>query len=165
MNSFRLVTEWHLDAPIETVWAALYDAAAWPGWWKYVQRVEELNAGDSTGVGAVRRYTWSSRLPYHLTFEMTSTRIERPCRLEGRASGQLEGEGRWELWADGLTTYVRYNWEVAVTRTWMRALAPILAPAFSWNHAEVMAAGGKGIAAYLGVKLLSSGRRSRMSPG
>jgi hypothetical protein len=36
----------------------------------------------------------------------------------------------------------------------MNLLAPLLAPAFRWNHGEVMAEGGRGIARHLGVKLL-----------
>lgn len=30
---FDLVSHWHLDAPVERVWAALADPAGWPGWW------------------------------------------------------------------------------------------------------------------------------------
>jgi len=52
MNRYALVTEWQLRAPIDRVWDALYDVAAWPGWWKYVRAVEELEKGDAAGVGA-----------------------------------------------------------------------------------------------------------------
>jgi len=55
MKRYALVTEWHLDAPIERVWQAIYDVAAWPRWWPYVLSVEELEPGDASGVGAVRR--------------------------------------------------------------------------------------------------------------
>jgi hypothetical protein len=36
-------------------------------------------------------------------------------------------------------------------------MAPILAPAFRWNHGQVMAEGGRGLARRLGVSLLSAG--------
>ena len=118
--------------------------------------VEELRKGDASGVGAIRRYTWASRLPYQLTFEMRSTIVDRPHRLEGEAIGELTGTGRWTLSEFGSGTQVRYDWEVATTRPWMNALAPLLAPAFRWNHGQVMAEGGRGLAAHLDARLLAS---------
>ena len=79
---------------------------------------------------AIRRYTWASRLPYQLSFQMRTTRVDRPHRLEGEAIGELTGTGCWTLTESGSATFVRYDWEVATTRRWMNALAPILAPAF-----------------------------------
>jgi len=69
-NRYALVTEWCLEAPIERVWDAIYAVEVWPRWWKYVLTVEELEKGDASGVGAVRRYTWASRLPFRLSFNM-----------------------------------------------------------------------------------------------
>lgn len=155
MNRYALVTEWQLEAPIERVWEALYDVASWPAWWPYVLAVKELEAGDATGVGAVRRYTWSSRLPYQLSFNMRSTVVERPHLLEGEAVGELNGTGRWTLTEAAAITRVRYDWNVATSRAWMNALAPLMAPMFRWNHGQVMAAGGRGLAAHLGVRLLN----------
>jgi len=40
----------------------------------------------------------------------------------------------------------------------MNALAPLLAPVCGWNHDQVMAAGGRGLAAYLGVTLVAHRR-------
>jgi Polyketide cyclase / dehydrase and lipid transport len=154
MKRYALVTQWHLEAPIERVWNAIYDVAAWPQWWPYVLAVEELEPGDDSGVGAVRRYTWSSRLPYRLSFNMRSTVVEPPHLLAGDAVGELTGVGRWTLGAEGPITRVRYDWEVATSRVWMNALAPLMAPVFRWNHGQVMAAGARGLARYLGVQLV-----------
>ena len=101
MNRYALVTEWQLRAPIDRVWHALYDVAAWPSWWKYVLAVQELERGDAAGVGALRRYTWSSRLPYRLTFNMRATIVDKPHVLAGEAIGELTGTGRWTLRAEG----------------------------------------------------------------
>ena len=54
------------------------------------------------------------------------------------------------------TTRVRYDWTVFTTKRWMNALAPLLEPAFRWNHHQVMAEGGRGLAKYLGVRLLAN---------
>jgi uncharacterized protein YndB with AHSA1/START domain len=155
MSRYVLVTEWRLRAPIERVWEALYDVAAWPSWWKYVLAVEDLEKGDAAGVGALRRYTWSSRLPYRLSFNMRSTVVDKPHVLAGEAVGELSGTGRWTLRAEDGTVRVRYDWQVATSRAWMNALAPLLAPAFRWNHGAVMAAGARGLARHLGVELLA----------
>ena len=156
MMQFALVTRWHLDAPIERVWDAIVSVETWPRWWRYVLAVEELRPGDGDGLGALRRYTWASRLPYRLSFDMRVSAVERPTLLEGVAEGDLAGTGRWRLSAQSATTHVRYEWTVAVTKAWMRVFSPLLEPAFRWNHNEVMAEGGRGLARHLGVRLLAT---------
>ena len=156
MNRYELVSHWHFAAPIERLWAALYAVEDWPKWWKYVLTVQELARGDANGVGAVRRYTWGSRLPYNLSFAMRTTLVQAPRVLEGVAQGELNGTGRWTLCSEGATTRVRYDWQVLTSRAWMNALAPILAPMFRWNHGEVMAEGARGLARYLGVQQLGT---------
>lgn len=145
MNEFILHTHWRIAAPVETVWRALHDVASWPSWWRYVERVEEIACGDAEGVGAIRRLTWTSRLPYTLTFAVRVTEIERPRRIAGSASGDLQGIGIWTLAARGEVTHVHYEWRVGITKPWMRALAPLLRPLFAWNHGAVMAAGERGL--------------------
>ena len=156
MRQYALVTHWHLAAPIERVWDAIFAVEDWPRWWRYVQAVIELKKGDAKGVGAVRRFTWSSALPYRLSFEMSVTAVERPTTMEGIASGELSGCGSWHLEAEGTTTRVRYDWTVATTRPWMNFAAPVMQPVFRWNHGRVMAEGGRGLARHLGVELLTA---------
>lgn len=155
MSQYHLVTEWHLDAPIDGVWAALTTPQEWPRWWPFVQAVVELEPGDADGVGSLRRYTWSSKLPYRLSFELRTTVLERPTFIEGVAAGDLNGRGRWRLTAIGDTTRVQYEWTVTTEKSWMNALAPVLAPVFAWNHDQVMRAGGEGLARHLGVQLIA----------
>jgi Polyketide cyclase / dehydrase and lipid transport len=156
VSSYELVSHWKFAAPVECIWDGLYEAEAWPKWWKYVLSVEQIAPGDATGVGAVRRYTWASRLPYHLSFSMRTSQVESPHLLEGVAQGELDGTGRWTLRQDGAHTKVQYDWRVSTSRIWMNALAPLLAPAFRWNHAEVMAEGARGLARYLGVRQIET---------
>lgn len=155
MKQFSLITYWHLDAPIERVWDALIAPEEWPRWWKYVLSVAELEPGDAQGIGTLRRYTWSSRLPYRLSFEMRTTAIERLTFIEGVAAGDLIGTGRWRLESIGHSTRAQYEWTVVAGKKWMRAFAPLLAPVFAWNHDQVMREGGEGLARYLGVQLIA----------
>lgn len=152
---YALTTRWLLDAPAERIWPVLTSPETWPAWWKYVVAVEPLEPGDANGLGALRRYTWSSRLPYRLTFDMRTTALAKPVSIEGVALGDLTGTGRWDFAEDAMGTRVQYTWRVATGKRWMNALAPLLAPVFAWNHDQVMAEGGRGLARHLGVRLLA----------
>ena len=152
MKRYELVTRWQLDAPIERVWAMLVRPQDWPRWWRYVKEAVTLEPGDAQGIGARTRYAWSSRLPYTLEFEMRTTRATEPVLLEGVASGDLEGVGRWQLAARDDVTHVLYDWRVRATKHWMNLLAPLLAPVFAWNHDQVMREGGRGLARHLAAR-------------
>jgi len=159
MRDYRLVSEWRIGAPIERVWAALVRPQDWPRWWRYVEAAVPLFAGNARGIGARTSYVWSSRLPYRLAFEMRTTRAEPPLLLEAEASGDLEGRGRWLLARGAGATDVRYEWHVRTGKRWMNLLAPLLAPVFVWNHDQVMRAGGRGLAEYLGARYVSCSSR------
>jgi uncharacterized protein YndB with AHSA1/START domain len=152
LQQFNLVTEWRLEVPVDRVWAELMRPDDWPQWWRAVKRVETLAEGDARGIGAIRRLTWVSALPYELTFEMRATRVEPMTVIEGRASGELDGTGRWTLTPDGNGTLVRYDWQIEVSKPWMRTLAPLLRPAFAWNHNVVIVWGYRGLRQRLGLE-------------
>jgi hypothetical protein len=154
MRDYEFVTIWHVDAPIERVWNEIYHSSEWPTWWKGVERVSEIRQGDATGVGSIHRYTWKSKLPYRLSFDMENIRIDPPVLLEGIAMGELQGRGLWQLSANGSETLVRYDWRVETTKRWMNLLSPIARPLFEWNHNVVMSWGAQGLAKRLGVKVI-----------
>jgi hypothetical protein len=107
-------------------------------------------------VGRLWRHAWKSRLPYRLTFDVRVTRVEPPLALEGVASGELEGTGRWQFSSDGLVTCVRYDWNVRTTKSWMKVLGPLARPIFQWNHDLVMRQGAEGLARLLSARLVSA---------
>jgi hypothetical protein len=144
-TDFHLVTTWTLEAPVENVWAILTTPETWSEWWPSVRKVDVLDPGDADGIGALRRMTWSTALPYDLAFDMRTTRIEPMTLIEGRASGELDGIGRWTLTPQGMRCDVRYDWIVEVTKPWMVRLAFVLKPVFAWNHGVVMERGRTGV--------------------
>lgn len=154
MTQFSLTTTWLIEAPIEAVWEAIYRSEGWPVWWPYVVRVLEMEPGPTGGVGNVRRYTWRTRLPYSLSFNAKTTKIERLALLEGAVYGELEGCGRWRFMRQDDVTAVRYDWEVNVHHPWLRRLVPLLRRLMKWNHNAVMLAGGRGLARHLGGRFL-----------
>ena len=157
MAEYRFLTTWLLESPREPVFEAIYAQERWPEWWRGVEAADEIHPGDAGRIGAVSRMVWRSFLPYRVEFEVTTTRVERPHLLEGRAVGELEGVGRWRLFEHDGVTAVLYEWNVGTTRAWMNLLAPVARPVFAWNHDWVMARGGEGLARLLGCRLLASG--------
>jgi uncharacterized protein YndB with AHSA1/START domain len=150
---YRFLTTWCIDAPIEAVFDVLYDSVGYPRWWKGVNSVEVLEAGDEAGIGQLNRFVWRSVLPYSLGFDLKVTRVERPYLIEGHASGELQGVGTWQLY-EGRGVAVVYDWRVRTTKLWMNLFGPLARPAFAWNHDLVMRQGGRGLAGQLGTTLL-----------
>ncbi|MDS0796555.1 SRPBCC family protein [Burkholderia pseudomultivorans] len=165
MAEYRFSTTWRVDAPLAAVWDAIYQVDRWPDWWKGAVRTVELEPGDAHGVGALHRYTWKGGLTYRLSFERRVRRVEPPHVLEGRASGAIEGDGRWTFAADGAGTFVRYDWHIRTQERWMNWLEPIARPVFKWNHDVVMREGAKGLARLLGATVESDGRIYRPAAG
>ena len=155
MADYSFVTHWRFRAPLARVWELVYRSEEWPAWWRGVERVEQIEAGDAEGIGSVRRYTWRSKLPYKLAFDMRLTRVEPLSLIEGEAIGELTGAGLWHFSEDGDSTRVRYDWNVKTTKPWMNLLAPVARPVFKWNHDVVMNWGAEGLARKLGVERLS----------
>jgi uncharacterized protein YndB with AHSA1/START domain len=153
MAEYRFVTFWHIEAPLQRVFDAISDSLRWPDWWHGALAVEERAAGATDGVGAVRRYHWKSRLPYHLSFDARTTRIEPPITLEAVVSGDLEGCGRWSFSHENGITSIRYDWHVHTTRPWMNLFAPIARRLFSENHHALMRQGAEGLARLLDARL------------
>lgn len=150
---YSFTTYWYIDAPIEAVWAVIYDAKSWPRWWKNVKKVTVIKEGDKNGIGAEQHHEWGTALPYRLVFDVRTTKIERPHLLLADSLGQLVGTGRWSLKEEKGVTVVRYDWDVRTTKKWMNVLAPLLKPVFAWNHKTVMNEGGKSLAAVLKTRL------------
>ena len=156
MAKYEFVTIWQVKAPLASVWDLIYNSDSWPSWWKGVERVELVEKGNKEGVGSIYRYTWKSKLPYRLTFDMQLTRIEQMSIIEGTALGELSGTGRWQLTSEDDVTTARYDWQVETTKPWMNLLTPIARPVFKWNHNVVMNWGAQGLAKRLGATLIKA---------
>lgn len=153
MTEYRLTTEWRIEAPLPQVCTAILLCAHWPEWWEGVKKVEEIAAGDDNGVGSRWRFTWKGRLPYQLVFDVQIIRYAVLDTLEGLASGEVEGTGRWHFYRESELTVVRHEWEIRTTCWWMNLLAPVARPVFKWNHDQLMRQGGEGLARLLGTRL------------
>lgn len=142
-SHYRFRTLWTLAAPLATVYDALEQAEDYPHWWPQVREVNRID--DTSGIVRIR-----SLLPYDLTFTAHETRRDPAAGvLEIAMTGDLDGWARWTLTATGPGTLARYDQEVDVTKPLMRRLAVPGRPLFLSNHALMMRAGRRGLAARL----------------
>ncbi|MFE9684774.1 SRPBCC family protein [Streptomyces sp. NPDC006285] len=140
---YRFRSLWSLAAPPDVVYGALADAESYPRWWPQVREVTPVD--DLSGVIRIR-----SVLPYDLVFIAREVRRDRAAGiLEIAMTGDVDGWARWTLVAEGSGTRARYDQEVHVTKPLLRRLAVPGRPVFRANHALMMRAGRRGLAAHL----------------
>ncbi len=143
-NHYRFRTVWTLSAPAATVYGVLERIEDYPRWWPQVREVARLD--DTTGIVTIR-----SVLPYDLTFTLREGRRDRENGvLEAGLSGDIDGWARWtvtDLGAHGCLAH--YEQEVDVRARLLRLLAVPGRPLFRANHALMLRAGRRGLAAHL----------------
>ena len=151
---YNFETNWKFEADIEQIWG-LINKFNYGEWWKGLDSTRLKKDTGKISVGDRFFSIFKTKLPYELSFESEVIHIKSPIYLEIKTFGELEGRGIWHLSQDGSITHVHYIWQVNTNKKWMNMLAPLLRPAFIWNHNQVMNEGAKGISNSLGVKLIS----------
>ena len=131
-NEYLFVDEWDVAAPPQAVFDALADARTYPKWWTPVYI--DVDADGPPVLGKVSKQHFKGRLPYHLHTQSKITRLEPPHVVQGDVEGDLRGRGTWTLTPTATGTHVRFDWKVYADRKLLRALTPVLRPAFRWNH-------------------------------
>jgi|Tabmets5t2r1_1033131.scaffolds.fasta_scaffold17260_2 mannose-6-phosphate isomerase-like protein (cupin superfamily)/uncharacterized protein YndB with AHSA1/START domain len=146
-REYAFLDEWHVAAPPEAVFTALADARSYPVWWRPVYI--DVESDGEPAVGAVSRQHFKGRLPYHLRTRSRITRLEAPRVITAEVDGDLRGRGTWTLTATpGGETHVSFEWIVHADRPLLRALTPLLRPAFRWNHNWAIARAMEGLEPY-----------------
>lgn len=136
----------------------LADCEAWPGWWRGVEAVDELDGGDERREGSAYRVTWRApAVGYRVRFDFHVDAVDEPRSMAGHARGALEGGGRWRLFEEEGVCAVTFDWEVRTNRAWMNALAPLARALFTASHDRLMRRGGRDLAGRMGVRLLAAG--------
>ena len=146
--------EWQVAAELPEVWPVLRRIEDWPGWWPSVRSVVPHPANPTNGSATTWEFTFRTRLPYSLIWSGELVQEEPSARVEWQVSGQLTGRGICSVRAVDGGTLVWWDWVVRPQRTWMRLMAPIARPVFSWNHKELMDEGAAALAQQVGTRLL-----------
>jgi len=157
-NEFRFDEHWSIpNAKPEAVWNVLARGELLPLWWRGVYlEAEKLDPGEEPRVGARVRAKARGFLPYRLRFIIEATELTPGKLVAVKTSGDFDGAWRAELFPEGGGTRVDLTWIVKVERPILRLLAPVLRPAFAWNHRWTTQRGETGLRAYLASNQISS---------
>lgn len=140
---FVFAHRWVVPAPPDDVYAALADIERYPRWWPQVRAVVP---GGPDSVHAVVR----SVLPYRLRLDLTRELADPADRhLRVGLDGDLRGWMTCDITAGQGGSVVAFAQECVVTPALLTRLARPLAPLLRANHAHMMSAGRRGLAAYL----------------
>lgn len=146
-TDYEFRTEWRVAGTPEEVAAILGDASTLPQWWPSVYlSVEPIHAGKEDGTGAMARLHTKGWLPYTLRWTVTVTSPITASGFTIRATGDLNGTGRWDFEQDGPETVITYDWRVSASKPLLRRLGWLLKPAFAVNHRWAMARGQESLA-------------------
>lgn len=156
MKEYTFITTWNLkNASLDAAWNVIKAVDEWPQWWKGVKSVQTIREGDSQGIGKISLFVFKSALPYELTFRSELLQLKKHELMIGKAHGELEGTGIWTFAQQEDIIRIVYVWNVKTTQAWMNFLAPLLRPAFKWNHDVVMRWGLQGLAKRLQATIVN----------
>lgn len=150
-NAFVFEEVWKIpEAPPAVVWDVLADAELLPVWWGDVYR-EAVPLTDFKGptLGGKVRARARGALPYELNFILEAVELDPGKVVAVKAHGDFDGYWRAVLRPEGAGTHVDLTWKVIVERPILKLLAPLLRPAFAWNHRWTTPRGEAGLRRYL----------------
>lgn len=161
---YRLGYLWRIAGPVDIVFHFLSHGRTFPDWWPvFLSAESDAPAGAEATVGSRVRYHVKSSLPYHLYWDVTLTRLERPHLIETDTrvalSGLLELAGvvRFQLAQRGPWVEVRNEQEMRSSRRLPAPLRILAARAFAYNHHRAMRQGGRGLQQAVRAALLKEG--------
>jgi hypothetical protein len=150
-NVFRFEESWEIPgASVDDVYDVLAHGELLPLWWKGVYLgAEKLTNSDEPKVGERVRARARGFLPYELNFIVEAVQLEPGRRVIVKTIGDFDGRWSASLSPRDGGVHVDIVWEVTVLRPILRLLAPLLRPAFAWNHRWTTPRGEKRLREYL----------------
>ncbi|MBZ9987213.1 SRPBCC family protein [Mesorhizobium sp. BH1-1-5] len=153
-NVLRFDESWDIpEGTPQEVWDVLSDAQLLPLWWgDAYKEVEPLDKKGKGVVGARARARARGALPYELNFIIEAAELDPGWLVVVKTFGDFDGLWRAELSPSGSGTHVDLIWQVTVERPILKLLAPLLRPAFAWNHRWTTPRGEAGLRRYLAAQ-------------
>ncbi|RMG26269.1 MAG: polyketide cyclase [Bacteroidetes bacterium] len=139
---YHFTTHWRVKGHIEDVARLIQHPLDLPFWWPAVYL--DVQKEEQHGQSRYHLYT-KGWLPYTIRWSFVRTLEDFPHRFHIRASGDLEGEGKWELRQSGEMVEVRYDWQIQANKPLFRYFSFLLKPLFSFNHHWAMRKGEESI--------------------
>jgi hypothetical protein len=87
-----------------------------------------------------------------LNFIVEAVEMDPGKLVDVKTIGDFDGLWRAELSPSGAGTHVKLTWQVTVERPILKFLAPLLRPAFAWNHRWTTPRGEAGLRRYLAAR-------------
>jgi len=141
-NEYHFITHWRVKSSVEEIAAVLSDAPDLVRWWPSVYLdVQEIEAGDETGVGKVVSLYTKGWLPYTLRWQFRITESRYPHGFTIEAWGDFNGRGIWSFEQDGAWVNITYDWKIRADKPFLRTFSFLLRPIFEANHRWAMAMG------------------------
>jgi Polyketide cyclase / dehydrase and lipid transport len=143
MAKYAFTSIWKIKASREEVYNILEDVGTLTKWWPSVYLdVNILEKGDENGIGKKVKLHTKGWLPYTLKWDFEVINVKFPTGFSLKAIGDFIGSGEWKFTTlDHLTTEVRYDWNIEVTKPFLKFFTPVLRPVFAANHRWAMAKG------------------------
>jgi uncharacterized protein YndB with AHSA1/START domain len=145
-NDYHFITKWHFEATCEEVFEILGNPLTLTEWWPEVYlQVEELQIGDTDGIGRVISLHTKGWLPYTIKWQFRVTHVAKPHGFSLVASGDFMGTGEWTFHQNGDVVEVTYDWQIRADKPLIKRLSFLLKPLFAWNHEWAMKKGETGL--------------------
>jgi hypothetical protein len=141
-NDYHFITHWRVKGTVNEVSDILKDATQLPRWWPAVYlEVEQVEPGDSEGVGKVVSLYTKGWLPYTLRWQFRVTESHYPYGFSLEAWGDFVGRGIWTFEQDGEFVNITYDWKLRADKFILSKLSFLMKPIFSANHRWAMERG------------------------
>ena len=126
----------HLEAPPEVVWEAIEHSERFELWWGWLESFHV--EGPGLTAGAVLHGVVAPPVPYRMRLEVVLDECTRPSHIEATVHGDLEGQAKLTLDADGRGTRAEVSWTIEMTQRAMRVAARVARPLLVWGHDRVV---------------------------
>ena len=141
-NEYAFTTHWRVPGTCQEISEILGNGPDLVRWWPSVYlAVQELEPGNTDGIGKVVSLHTKGWLPYTLRWQFRITDNRSPHGFSLEAWGDFVGTGDWTFAQDGDWVNITYDWRIRANKPLLRWLSFIMKPIFSANHHWAMRQG------------------------
>jgi hypothetical protein len=141
-SDYHLVTRWVATGTLDAIAALLRDTRGLARWFPAVVRdVEIVRPGDANGVGQIVALRVKGWMPHTLRFWFRVVEARYPSGFTLEVFGDFEGGLMCQAVQEGGSVTIYFDWNVRVTKPFVRYLTWLLRPLFVSNHRWVVARG------------------------
>jgi hypothetical protein len=145
-TQYNMKTTWHLPACPDQVFEILTDAKGFTSWWSSVYlKLNLVTDPSQEGINNILLAHTKGWLPYTINWQIEVTNLEQNKFIELKASGDLEGHGRWDIRPIYSGSIVTYDWNIDAKKPLFKYFSWLLKPIFKANHNWAMNQGEIGI--------------------